>query len=277
MNRRNFLKTSITGISLLAGFGSLRAMSLTEYQSRPDVVALRFSIASDGHYGQPGTPFEQYHEEMIAWLNDDHGRLPLNFTLFNGDLIHDDVSLLPLVKQKYDQLQMPYFVSRGNHDRCNEHLWQQVWGRDLNYTFTEGDNFFIVLDTSNEQGQYLCPSLDWLEDALERSKAFRNTFVFMHITPQKWTKNGIKCKRAVKMFGVHGNLRAIFHGHDHDQDNVKIAKGKPYFFDSHLGGSWGTKYRGYRIVEIMKSGEVVTYQVNPAAGIRVNTTPGLWK
>jgi 3',5'-cyclic-AMP phosphodiesterase len=273
MNRRNFLKTSITGISLLAGLGPLRVLSMKEYESLgSDSIAYRFAVTSDGHYGQPDTPFDQYHKEMLGWLNGEHSRQPLNFTFLNGDLIHDDIALLPRVKQKYDQLKMPYFVSRGNHDHCDKTLWKKTWGRDLNYTFEVGDNFFIVLDTSNEKGEILCPSLDWLKGALARSKSFPNSFVFMHIPPHKWSKNGADCTPAMEMFEGQKNLRAIFLGHDHFQDKVRVANGKPYCFDSHLGGSWGTKYRGYRIVEIMKSGEVVTYQVNPASGIRVNTT-----
>ena len=94
----------------------------------------------------------------------------------------------------------------------------------------------------------------------------------MHITPIKWTTHGISCPELVNMFNVQSNLRAIFHGHDHDQDNVKENNGRHYFFDSHIGGNWGTAYRGYRIVELLKSGEIVTYQVNPQKEEPVNST-----
>jgi hypothetical protein len=67
------------------------------------------------------------------------------------------------------------------------------------------------------------------------------------------------------LFQKHPNVKAVFHGHDHDQDNVKEHKGKHYFFDSHIGGSWGTDYRGYRVVEVLKDGSVISYQMNPAA------------
>ncbi len=72
------------------------------------------------------------------------------------------------------------------------------------------------------------------------------------------------------MFSQQANLKAIFHGHDHDQDNMKQKDGRLYFFDSHVGGSWGTAYRGYRVLEIMKNGDVLTYQMNPAANEQVN-------
>jgi hypothetical protein len=92
----------------------------------------------------------------------------------------------------------------------------------------------------------------------------------MHITPFKWTDNGIDCPELIRLFQKHPNVKAVFHGHDHDQDNVKEHKGISYFFDSHIGGSWGTEYRGYRVVEVLKEGSVLSYQMNPAAGKVVN-------
>ena len=93
----------------------------------------------------------------------------------------------------------------------------------------------------------------------------------MHITPFKWTTGGLPCPELIEMFNKQKNLKAVFHGHDHDQDNVKENKGKYYFFDSHVAGNWGTDYRGYRIVEVLKSGEIITYQMNPTTQQKVNT------
>lgn len=62
----------------------------------------------------------------------------------------------------------------------------------------------------------------------------------MHITPFTWTKGGLACPEIVKLFNKQANLKAVFHGHDHDQDSVKENMGKRYFFDSHIAGNWGT-------------------------------------
>jgi hypothetical protein len=37
----------------------------------------------------------------------------------------------------------------------------------------------------------------------------------------------------------------------------------PFMFDSHFGGSWGTTYRGFRVVELAKDNSFVTYIMNP--------------
>ncbi len=47
----------------------------------------RFAVASDGHYGQPGTEYENFHDEMMNWLNLEHEASRLSFCIFNGDLI----------------------------------------------------------------------------------------------------------------------------------------------------------------------------------------------
>ena len=37
----------------------------------------------------------------------------------------------------------------------------------------------------------------------------------------------------------------------------------PYMFDSHIGGSWGTAYKGFRVVELTKDNSILTYIMNP--------------
>lgn len=92
----------------------------------------------------------------------------------------------------------------------------------------------------------------------------------MHITPFSWTKSGLPCPVIAELFAKQPNVKAVFHGHDHDQDDVKENNGKYYFFDSHIGGNWSTEYHGYRIIEILKNGDILTYQMNPSLNVKVN-------
>lgn len=272
MNRRQFILQSVKTVTLIGGAGVLQSFGAGTFPFPSESgVELRFAIASDGHYGQANTPFDEYHAAMMSWLNTEHKTAKLAFTFFNGDLIHDDPSLFEPLKKHYSTLQMPWYVSRGNHDRCDETTWKKTWDLPLNYSFGRGSTAFIVLDTSNVEGKYICPDVSWAKSQLRKFRSRKHLFVFMHITPRKWTANGIECAELVQALSTQKNLRAIFHGHDHDQDDVMIADGKSYFFDGHMGGSWGKDYRGYRIVEILKSGDVLTYQVNPSEGLRVNT------
>ncbi len=271
MNRRTFIETTAKTLSVVLAGQTLMANPRGYRIPEDEKVKLRFAVASDGHYGQPNTAFDRFHNDMVNWLNVENETRGLSFVLFNGDLIHDDPKLLPLVKERFDTLAVPYHVSRGNHDRVPADMWLSTWGHPLDYSFTMNDVACVVLDTSNENGEYLCPDIDLTESTLRSHHAADELFVFMHITPKKWTDNGIKCNRLIRTFRSQNNLRAVFHGHDHDQDEVKTFRGMPYFFDGHIGGNWGVAYRGYRIVEVMNDGTVVSYQVNPELQQRVNS------
>jgi hypothetical protein len=45
----------------------------------------------------------------------------------------------------------------------------------------------------------------------------------------------------------------------------------PFLFDSHFGGNWGTNYKGFRVVELLKDHSMLTYLMNPTEKINLNT------
>ena len=271
LTRKEFLKLSLKSAFIIGAGNSLQSFAGNE-SALPGVesVKLRFAVASDGHYGQSGTSYEFYHDRMVNFLNQEKAGRGLDFTMINGDLFHNDVRYLAESKKVWDQLQTPYYVSHGNHDQTDEHTWEKTWGMPLNYSFEKDEASFIVLNTANEQGVYTCPDAGWAKKELQRFESRKFLFVFMHITPFKWTQGGINCPELTNLFDKQENLKMIFHGHDHDMDDFKKSKGKHYFFDSHIAGSWGTDYHGYRIVEILDDGNILTYQMNPASRIQVN-------
>ena len=273
LTRRKFLNLGIKGVVLISAGNSIQTFANSSKLHGKNLnIALRFAIASDGHYGQTGIQYESFHLDMINWLNAEKDTSTLDFTFINGDLVHDDPKWVPELRAQFNKLKTPWYVSRGNHDKMDPASWEKEWGMPLNYSFIKNDTAFLVLDTSNEQGQYVCPNPAWAEQELKKLSAYKNLFVFMHITPFKWTQNGIACPQITELFEKQANLKAIFHGHDHDQDSFKEMNGKYYFFDSHIAGNWGTPYRGYRIVELSDTGDILTYQVNPTEGKKVNTT-----
>jgi DNA repair exonuclease SbcCD nuclease subunit len=272
-SRRKFIKLALNSAILIGTGNVLQSFSGSSFALPPRrKVKLRFAIASDGHFGQKDTASEAKHEDMVNWINAEHASRGLDFAFINGDLYHDEIAFLPVVKQYWDKLAIPYHISHGNHDHCTEEDWETAWGKPWDYGFEHGKSGFIVLNTADDTGQYICPDPGKTKQLLTKYQQHGELFVFMHITPFKWTGAGIDCPEIVAMINQQENLKAIFHGHDHDQDNVKESGGKHYFFDSHIAGNWGTEYRGYRIVEVLKNGDVVTYQMNPAAKLQVNNT-----
>ena len=270
-DRRQFLKLALTGAVWLGAGNTLKAFDIANGLPKRKKVQLRIAIASDGHYGQPNTRFAELHREMVGWINRDHGNRRIDFTFINGDLFHNDPTFLEPAKELWDQLHTPYYVSHGNHDMTDESTWAQTWNSPWNYGFEKNEIGFVVLNTADTKGNYTCPDLEKARELLKQYEQHKHLFVFMHITPRKWTNAGINCPEIVEMFDRQQNLRAVFHGHDHDQDNVKKNNNTFYFFDSHIAGDWGTAYHGYRIVEVMKNGDILTYQMNPKNNEKVNS------
>jgi predicted MPP superfamily phosphohydrolase len=270
-SRRQFLKQALTGAIWIGAGNTLKAVAGKNLILPPRrEIKLRIAIISDGHFGQPETKYEGNHTEMVSWLNSEKSERGVDFAFINGDLFHNDILFLEPVKKMWDSLSMPYYVSHGNHDLIDEDRWTKTWNNNWYYGFEKKGISFIVLNTADEKGTYISPDVEKTRQLLSKYKR-KPLFIFMHITPIKWTENGIDCPEVINLFNNQPNLKAVFNGHDHDQDNVKENKGVRYFFDSHVGGSWGTAYRGYRILEVMKNDDILTYQMNPAKNEQINT------
>ena len=261
-SRRHFIK-NISFASAFLITGRVTPLSANDVIGLRSKVKLRFAVASDVHYGQPNTLFEQMTETVINQINLFHQQSPLDFSVVNGDLIHNEKEFLPLVKGKLDLLKMPYYVTRGNHDMVTPEYWNSVWGTPLNHDVVVKDNGILLGDTSNEQGVYLSPDLSWLNKTLESHKNKNQVFIFLHIPQAKWTKNGISTPEVFDIIKKYPNVKAVFHGHEHDQDGFKMVEKVPYIFDAHVGGNWGTPYKGFRVVELLKDNSMITYMMNP--------------
>jgi predicted phosphodiesterase len=272
-SRRSFLKnvSFATAFFAVGGFKKISATTVFENRNK---VALRFVVASDAHYGQPGTPYDAMIEKIINQINEFNKETSLDFCVVNGDIIHNEKHLLPLAKQKIDALQVPYYVTRGNHDMVTADYWNEVWGQPLNHTAIVKNQAIILGDTSNEAGKYLSPDLEWLAAQLEANKHRKHALLFLHIPQKAWTANAINTPDFEALVDKYPNLTAIFHGHEHDQDGVKMlgASLKPCLFDAHMGGNWGTPYKGFRVVEILKDGTLVSYMMNPTQKVNSFST-----
>ncbi len=223
-------------------------------------VLVRFAVASDGHYGQQDTDYEKNFDRLIDHLNHEYSESGLDYTFLVGDIFHNDPELLPAVKKKLDGLIMPYYAIRGNHDMAGD--WEKTWGYPDNFDFSVGDYAFVLASTSDVTGTYLCADKDWLWERLDAYQSKKGVFVFMHITPKDWTGAGINCPGIRDCLEAHTNVVAVYQGHDHREDSMKMWNGIPYYFDGHFGGSWGVSHPGYRIVEVNTDGSIRTYQYN---------------
>lgn len=263
MNRKDFFKLTVPTTLLMANGKITRAADRVASELPSSEPVLRFAVASDGHYGLKGTPYQAYFSAFTTEVNKLHAAKPFAFCVVNGDIIHDDKKYFPDAKKALDELQPKYYVSQGNHDHATEAEWQSVWNMPVNLDFSIGENSFLVGTTSNEKGTYLCPNLSWMEKALEKNKNQKNIFIFLHINSGKLTTHAVDCPDMFTLLAKYRNVRAIFNGHDHDEDHIKLRQGVPFVFDAHFGGNWGTEYLGFRVVELFEDNTISTYIHNP--------------
>ncbi|MBB5638951.1 3',5'-cyclic AMP phosphodiesterase CpdA [Pedobacter cryoconitis] len=277
-SRRLFIKSGLASIALAGIPGVVSALDPVEQHvlsNSAGKLKLRFAIASDGHYGQPDTPFKKDHENIIQWLNEAHHVSPLNFVIINGDLVHDRPELLKEVKNNYyDRLKVPFYAIPGNHDHADTATWKSVFGYEDNFSFENNGIGFILANTSNTKGTYIAPNADFMKRELEKFKDLKTVFVILHIPPHLWVPENsfVDSPETVSLLHSYPNVKAVFHGHDHNLDAVFYTNKLPHFFDSHIGGNWGTSYRGYRIVEVDEANKITTYQVNASKSPLLNET-----
>jgi hypothetical protein len=271
MNRRDFIKYTTPVIILLANGKIVQASETDPYEWSRRKIKLRFAVASDGHYGEPKTDYENYFETIVNRVNEEHAANPFAFCMINGDIIHNDKTFYPAAKAALDKLRTPYYVSQGNHDHVNPDEWKAVWNIPVNHDFRIKKNSFLIATTSDEKGTYLPPDVNWIAAKLEEHRQQEHVFVFLHINPGKQTVNAVDCPELFDVLAKYKNVKAIFNGHDHDEEGIKIKNNIPFIFDAHFGGSWGTAYRGFRVVELLKDNSVATYILNPLEKINEAT------
>lgn len=125
------------------------------------------------------------HEEMKIWMLYEYEKRGLDMVVINGDIIHNDFSYMSEVKNHWEQLAVPIYAVHGNHDVCNEMQWKEIWSSSWQYILDKQDSAFIMLNTADENGKYICSDLHWTKEHLEKYKEKKHMFVFMHITPLK--------------------------------------------------------------------------------------------
>jgi 3',5'-cyclic AMP phosphodiesterase CpdA len=252
----------------------------------------RFAVASDLHFGQRGTPYDKNMDLLISRLNKEKDTKGLDAVFLNGDLVHDSATAYEDLKRNYlRKLNTPYYAIKGNHDYVDGRKgspgesWEKIWGYPSNHVIRIKKMTFILADTTapRQLNQYLPADIDWLAKQLSSLKTDPIVFVLMHIAQRKkgiqgWPSFGVGHREdqdtetgeaVMTLLESHRNVRAIFHGHNHNEAGRYISGKKPYFFNSHSGGSFGNRM-GYRIVEVHSDKSMTTYQYNMEDSVIMN-------
>jgi len=271
LSRRVLLGTAAGGVlaGCVPGTGSTSsaeappnaspAVSTSEPTPSPsaDQPVLRLAVASDLHYGEDGTDYIRFTEELIERLNATHESTPLDLVVLNGDLAHA-ARWLDDVRERLQDLRPTYAVVQGNHDEATEKQWQRLWGHGFNHTVEVNGVRIVCPGTSNAAGDYVCADRSWLSTELDEA-VDAPVIVAMHITPVAWTKHGIDCPAITRLLGERRNVLAVLNAHDHDEYGIKTREGVPYLFGARAGGHWGTDFRGFRVLELFADRRIETH------------------
>ncbi len=166
---------------------------------------IRFAVIADSHYN--------YHElnEAIMNINSQN----VDFVIVNGDMAdHGYLKEYELFHENMNKLVAPYMTVIGNHDyRSNGgDIYKDMFG-DYNKSFVFNNNLFILFDDvfweSNKK-----PDMEWLENELEDSQQYDNTFVICHIPPygEQFTD---EYEEKYKELMIQYNVGLSIHGHIH--------------------------------------------------------------
>lgn len=263
MRRRDFIK-QVSAAFVILQSGDIFPLTGDHGELHGRRPVLRFAVASDGHYGQTNTEYGEHFSDIVRHINRHHEQAPFNFCVINGDIIHDDKDLYAEAKTALDKLAVKYYVSQGNHDHVTASEWETIWNMPVNLDFMIKKNTILIGTTSDEKGTYLCPDINWFSRKLEEHRTQKNIFIFIHINPGKLTRHAVDCPEFFELLAKYKNVRAVFNGHDHDEDTIRMKNDIPFIFDAHFGGNWGTVYRGFRVVELRKDNSLLTYILNPS-------------
>ena len=191
----------------------------------------------------------------------------------DGDLVLDgDIEQYRFFLKQADKLHKPFLTAIGNHE-----TYQNGRGNYFNlfgpfyYSFSVGRSYFIVCDNADQRGLGGF-QMDWLKGELERSRAYQNRFVFMHVplydprAEKQGLEHGLKDPVQAKMINdlLDGyDVTMLFTSHIHGY--FKGIWGKtPYFITGGAGAELvGTNpadyFYHYITVNVSDSG--VTYDV----------------
>lgn len=159
-----------------------------------------------------------------------------DFLCICGDLTNNgnDTQLARYKELVNTNAQIPIYAISGNHEYYSgaiEPKIEQYTGKPLYYSFTEGEDIFIMLGIKSEGALFTTAELQWLYETLEANRNKR-CFVFQHCftgyenTPTCgnpngmyhsycWSGDGQTQLSVFKSLLSHYKNTVFFHGHSH--------------------------------------------------------------
>jgi len=214
------------------------------WTSSPDIngESFRFLVLGDLTGGEvPGV-----FDSAIDRIND----LAPDFVITVGDIIEgyttsreEATAQWNVLENSLSKLEMPFFVTAGNHDVTNEMLvdeWKKRWGY-LYYSFYAGKNLFIVMNYYEKDG-FSPEQVDYVLSALNSHQQGDPVFLIIH--DGFWKLENRKGFATLQDAFSRHNV-TFFCGHEHRYQQLTINGQKHYM----LAGLASGALRGHELGE----------------------------
>lgn len=197
--------------------------------------SVRFAVIGDNGTGE--APEYAVAQQMEAYRQ----QVNYNFVIMLGDNIYGgdkpkdfDIKFEQPYKALLDA-GVTFYASLGNHDNPTvERVYKPFnMGDNLYYTFKKGDVQFFALDSN-----YMDPSqLSWVEQQLRESKAKWKICFFHHPLFNNGKMHGpdLDLRSNLMPLLVKYNVNAVFSGHEHMYERVKVQQGIHFFVCGNSG------------------------------------------
>ena len=223
----------------------------------------KFCWITDTHIG-----YKNADNELESIVNSINDLEDVQFVVATGDITETGKNIeLETAKNILDKLNKPYYIIPGNHDAkwsesgCTKFI--ELWNDDK-FSFIQDSTLFIGLNSSipwRGGGGHIAPEdLLWLKDELSKADSGTDVYFFVHHPLNEEIDNWFKVTNILRNY----NIKAILHGHGHDNKLYNFNKIPAVM--SRAAISKDKKGWGYNLVSI-DSSLIKFYEVD-AAGIK---------
>lgn len=138
------------------------------------------SFAVAGHvYGHPETYTSSVYPPFLSTLKKDHNIKKFDFLFLTGDVVaHPTDSNWITVANELNDVGIPWYVSRGNHD-VSGYMDKNIQAEKY-LSIRDKKALFLVLNTSHSGWTVDSQQREFLRDELSRTDSVEQIFVFSH-------------------------------------------------------------------------------------------------
>lgn len=223
----------------------------SEMPHAPDKKKFRFIVNADPQMGPQLTDrrglkiLNLLLEGFVEDVNKMHEKKPIDFVVYDGDLVWDPYQdAFDNFTRIVSAQKPPVVLVHGNHDGYDDdpkffQAQQKLSGyQKLNYSFAYGDWKFVVIGAQEKYRSKVKQKaqLDWIRHELEKYKDDKvMLFMHYHIMPvglsqtEYYTYWPVTFKNQIlDLITQHGNVKYVFNGHVHTGVKASIKSSVEY-------------------------------------------------